>query len=656
MAPIVKIMSQSKFIYEKNNFVALVNKGIPTSEDYHKMMDFVKGCKLNYAMLESPTIYYEVMEEMWTTVVYQDNDKTITLSIKGKEHCINCDIIKACFNFPDNTTTNPHTDDDIVNLFNSMAMPPTTKLSEIRRLGLRKEWSFFCDVVTKVFSGKVSNFDSANTIMLNMLYMLLTDKYFNFSDAVMFELGYKLGEVNKRSKHIYYARFLMIISNHICEDLVIENPTNKLDFWVQERRVIVNLNSVDHHKEVPLVYFPIMEGLQVSEVSTIVPTIPTSQIYLPLSMAMASVSMTKQMPTQVTKIKNLKTKSKKIHSGFSQMKPVVKSTKHQERSVKVSELGEGQGEHQRSPKDKVGEEKLVQEAVDTLLDNGIRGQPMRDDHNKVYKSFSDFDVVPINVESQPKSLIIEAPQTPNSPKNSLDVHMINTSIPDSPSLTLLGMPKSSASEHHILDDLLAHLLILSGTTKTYVPKFSSICTESTIISTPNSIISSIPVDIVYPSVSDCIPTDVPNSSHPSAIITTTPMDISHPSILTTHAKMSTIVTSVDELVVVQSLLGLREGSEMSERLGCSQEKGEERNELMHAISSSLEKESEMSSTLEGEAMPNKVDDDVDYKTGETEDFFGDEDGDGEEFMDIGGEAGPSSRSNILPWVFYKECD
>ncbi|KAL2225321.1 UNVERIFIED_CONTAM: DNA-directed RNA polymerase subunit beta, partial [Sesamum indicum] len=33
------------------------------------------------------------------------------------------------------------------------------------------------------------------------------------------------------------------------------------------------------------------------------------------------------------------------------------------------------------------QDKLVQEAVDTLLDNGIRGQP--DGHNKVYKSFSD---------------------------------------------------------------------------------------------------------------------------------------------------------------------------------------------------------------------------------------------------------------------------
>nr|YP_010286952.1 RNA polymerase beta' subunit [Limnobium laevigatum]UKT61068.1 RNA polymerase beta' subunit [Limnobium laevigatum] len=38
----------------------------------------------------------------------------------------------------------------------------------------------------------------------------------------------------------------------------------------------------------------------------------------------------------------------------------------------------------------MSQEKLVQEAVDTLLDNGTRGQPMRDGHNKVYKSFSDI--------------------------------------------------------------------------------------------------------------------------------------------------------------------------------------------------------------------------------------------------------------------------
>ncbi|XP_022746230.1 uncharacterized protein LOC111296284 [Durio zibethinus] len=36
------------------------------------------------------------------------------------------------------------------------------------------------------------------------------------------------------------------------------------------------------------------------------------------------------------------------------------------------------------------QENLVQKAVDTLLDNGIHGQSIRDGHNKVYKLFSEF--------------------------------------------------------------------------------------------------------------------------------------------------------------------------------------------------------------------------------------------------------------------------
>lgn len=38
----------------------------------------------------------------------------------------------------------------------------------------------------------------------------------------------------------------------------------------------------------------------------------------------------------------------------------------------------------------VCQKRLVQEAVDALIDNGIRGQPMKDSHNRPYKSFSDL--------------------------------------------------------------------------------------------------------------------------------------------------------------------------------------------------------------------------------------------------------------------------
>ena len=83
-------------------------------------------------------------------------------------------------------------------------------------------------------------------------------------------------------------------------------------------------------------------------------------------------------------------------------------------------------------------------------------------------SQSQIDVAPINVESRPKSLTIEAPETPNSPTHSLDIDMINTSLPNSPSLTFVEKPKIQASEHHLLDDLLAHFPFLSDSTENTV--------------------------------------------------------------------------------------------------------------------------------------------------------------------------------------------
>ena len=123
-----------------------------------------------------------------------------------------------------------------------------------------------------------------------------------------------------------------------------------------------------------------------------------------------------------------------------------------------------------------------------------------------------------------------------------------------------------------MDDLLAHLLILSGTVETSVPKISSISTESTIVSIPSSFISTLSMDIAHPSSSDCIPTDKLNSIYPSESQTANPMDIPHPSGVSTQLQISSIISSVEDLVVVQSLLGLREESVMSESLGCSQEK------------------------------------------------------------------------------------
>ncbi|KAL8157051.1 hypothetical protein AgCh_001954 [Apium graveolens] len=493
MAPVVKIMSKTGFVYEKNNFVALVNKEIAASEDYHKMMDFIRSCKLKYVMLESPVIYCEMVEEVWTTIVYNSKDKTITFTLKGNNYCINSDIIRACFQLPENNTLVPHTDTDVSSMIISMGYSfDPSRLGEVRRKGLRKEWSFLCDSFIKVFPGKISNFDDVTYSLVNMLYMLLSGKYHNFSESVLYELGFKLGDIKKRSRNIYYARFFMLLANFFSEDLIIENPTNKLDCWVQERRVIADLNRANnlqgiqefnHCTQTNKTWIVIilhanakfydMEGPRVSEVNISVPTTFLPPLSLQITVVMAPVTVTKQVPTQATKSRISKSKSQRPHSSSSQKELVSKTTKTKEGSVKGSKPGEGQGEHKRNPKDKDKEVCVTKSShtavsqqtvmlnkdissllvsssqkdvtIETSSQPRAQAKRVRDtDSPQTYTrkkksktlgdtqgahtvqtkvkdsvttpSQSQVDVAPVNVESQPKSLIIIAPHTKTHPQ------------------------------------------------------------------------------------------------------------------------------------------------------------------------------------------------------------------------------------------------
>ena len=97
----------------------------------------------------------------------------------------------------------------------------------------------------------------------------------------------------------------------------------------------------------------------------------------------------------------------------------------------------------------------------------------------------------------------------------------------------------------------------------------SISTDSTIISISNTTIFSSSTDIPHPLISDCPSTDVPNSSYQLIASTTPSTDTPYPLMVSTQTTtLINPISSVDDLVAVQSLLGLREGSE-SERLGCS---------------------------------------------------------------------------------------
>ena len=112
MAPAKKYESPTDFIYEKNNFTSFVDTGA-IGGDYHKMANFIKASKLSYAMLSTPKIYHEVVEEIWTTAEFNSEDETTSFSLKTKNYVVNVDVMKACFKIPEDAVDSLPSDEQI---------------------------------------------------------------------------------------------------------------------------------------------------------------------------------------------------------------------------------------------------------------------------------------------------------------------------------------------------------------------------------------------------------------------------------------------------------------------------------------------------------------------------------------------------------------
>ena len=99
-----------------------------------------------------------------------------------------------------------------------------------------------------------------------MLYMFLTNEYYNFGTLMIHEIGEKLCDKVDRLRNIYYVRFLMMLANHVDDKLVISNKEAKLPSFVQEKRVFKDLLRMNLYPSLEVVYLPIMEAGKEKEV------------------------------------------------------------------------------------------------------------------------------------------------------------------------------------------------------------------------------------------------------------------------------------------------------------------------------------------------------------------------------------------------------
>ena len=159
-------------------------------------------------MLEEPTLYCEIIEQMWTSSRYDSSIKILSVVVKDNTYAITGETVPKALKLLENSTDRVPDDLEIVRMLVDMNYNGDMyNFGQIYRRCIRNKWTFLCDSIIKAFSGKVSNFDAFTTSIQVIAYMLFTADYFNIGELVLYEIVAKLGPHEKRTKNIYFARF-----------------------------------------------------------------------------------------------------------------------------------------------------------------------------------------------------------------------------------------------------------------------------------------------------------------------------------------------------------------------------------------------------------------------------------------------------------------
>ena len=140
-------------------------------------------------MTTAPILFCEVIEEVWSTAVYNLTDKVITFNLKGNLYSINGDVLNSCLNLPNNTHAKSLTETEIRTMLNEINyVVLDANLGKIVRKNLRKECSYFFDSLIKVFSGKISNFDAITSVIQEIVYGILYNHFHNLGETIIIEI------------------------------------------------------------------------------------------------------------------------------------------------------------------------------------------------------------------------------------------------------------------------------------------------------------------------------------------------------------------------------------------------------------------------------------------------------------------------------------
>ncbi|KAK1360927.1 hypothetical protein POM88_045401 [Heracleum sosnowskyi] len=211
MASTAFVSSGLEFV--PNNYAVPLNN-VNAPEAFHLLQNFLAQSPIGRALVEPEKLSVLQIKSFWETGVYDDGGDSGTPSIvfefQETEYVITPGTVRAAMGFGEhNAYTIAVGDADLLRMMREIAYGGSlTKIGQLKRPFLRKEWSFFFDCITRTFGKKCTNWDAIPTDSLQIGYSLLYGTHFDSGRLVLINLGEKMTE---NRGVVYFARFCQLL-------------------------------------------------------------------------------------------------------------------------------------------------------------------------------------------------------------------------------------------------------------------------------------------------------------------------------------------------------------------------------------------------------------------------------------------------------------
>ncbi|KAK1359330.1 hypothetical protein POM88_043804 [Heracleum sosnowskyi] len=248
MATTVFVASGLEFV--PNNYSAPLNT-VNAPEVFHIIQNFLAQSAIGRALVEPEKLSSSQIKAFWETGLYDDGGETgnpsIIFEYEDTEYVITAGTIRAAMGFPEfSSYTIGMGDEDLIRMMREIGYSgPLSKIGQLKRPFLRKEWSFFFDCITRTFSKKCTNWDAIPTDSLQIGYSLLFDNHFDFARLVLNNLGEKMTE---NRGVVYFSRFCQTLFSYCVEG--VEVGEEDVSCFKLHKRIFSDLINKDVKKGV----------------------------------------------------------------------------------------------------------------------------------------------------------------------------------------------------------------------------------------------------------------------------------------------------------------------------------------------------------------------------------------------------------------------